>query len=190
MCARCHDAPGERTVQGFRASPAAAQGQTCLDCHLPEGRAASDHAFQGPSVPGFLDRVATLRLLLRQDPATGPVAVVQVTHRAGHALPGGTTGRSVWLIVSGLGSDGAPVWSERVRFGWEHPPDQGWRDRTLPAGRPAVLELPQPGRQGAERLRAELWYRFAPGDWSEPDPRARRLDAVELALPQDARALR
>jgi hypothetical protein len=124
-----------------------------------------------------------VRLVLRQDPDGVRAAVIQITHRAGHALPGGTTGRSVWLVVTGFIADGAQVWREEVRFGWEHHGDKGWRDRTLPPGRPTVLELPNPGRNGATRLHAGLHYRFAPGPLTEPDPKMVTLDETELAMP-------
>jgi hypothetical protein len=185
ICARCHDAPGESTVRRFRERPAALQGKGCLDCHLPPGGAKVGHGFLGPAVPGFLDGVGRLRLSLRQDPHAGTIALIQISHRAGHALPGGTTGRAVWLVVSGLDAEGSQVWQETTRFGWERHADDDWRDRTLSPGHPTLLEIPMPARNGARRLRAELWYRFAAGDLSEPDARARRLDAVELGVSED-----
>lgn len=169
-------------MRRFLAGPAAHRGEDCLNCHLLEDSAGGDHAFQGPSVPGFLDGVAAVRAFLREEESGGTTAVFQITHRAGHALPGGTTGRSVWLLVQGIKADGAEAWRETVRFGWEHHPDRGWLDRTLPPGRPAVLELPGLRRGGTVRLRAELWYRFQPGPFFEPDPRAVRLDQVQVDL--------
>lgn len=182
ICARCHDAPGESTVRRFLAGPAARRGEDCLTCHLPDPAPGADHAFQGPTVPGFLDGAATVRVFLRAEESGGATAVLQIRHRAGHALPGGTTGRSVWLLARGLNGDGEEAWTETVRFGWEHHPDRGWLDRTLPPGRPAVIELPGPRRGGAVRLRAELWYRFQPGPFFKPDPRAVRLDLVQVDL--------
>jgi len=182
VCAACHDAPGESTVRRFLAGPAARRGKNCLDCHLPGTAPELDHRFQGPSVAGFLDQVAKVRILLRREPSSGTTAVIQVTHRAGHALPGGTTGRSVWLVAKGLKSDGTEAWTEHVRFGWEHDPEEGWVDRTLLPGRGAVIELPWPEGDGAVKLRAELLYRFRPGGLEVPDPRAVLLDRIELVL--------
>lgn len=181
-CARCHDAPGENTVRGFLRGPAPARGQDCLSCHVPDTSPGQDHRFQGPSAPGFLEGVASLRAFLRWEEAPGTTAIIQITHKAGHSLPGGTTGRSVWLVVAGCTAEGGESWRETARFGWEHHPDRGWLDRTLPAGGPAVIELPHSGRGGAVRLRAELWYRFRPGPIDEPDPRALMLSAVDLLL--------
>jgi len=182
ICARCHDAPGESTVRRFLEGPAARRGEDCLKCHLPDTAPGADHAFQGPTVPGFLDGVATVRIFLRAEESGGTTAVLRIGHRAGHALPGGTTGRSVWLLVRGLDADGEEAWTETVRFGWEHHPDRGWLDHTLPPGRPAVIEVPELRRGGAIRLRTELWYRFQPGPFFQPDPRAVRLDQVQIDL--------
>ena len=183
VCARCHDAPGENTVRQFRQSPAARKGMNCLDCHLPDKKSGVDHRFEGPSVSGFLDNVAKLRLNMRLDESRGPTAVIQVSHRAGHALPGGTTGRAVWSVVKGLKADSAVAWTMSKRFGWEHHPVQGWLDRTLKPGRAAVLELDGLARGDTVRIRAELKYRFRAGPLDREDPREVGLDAVELGLP-------
>lgn len=188
-CARCHDAPGESTVRRYLESPAQRKGRDCLGCHLPGGEAAASHGFRGPFTAGFLDGVAKVRLLLRRDAGKGLVAVVRITHRAGHALPGGTTGRSVWLVATGIGKEGASVWREAFRFGWEHQEagsgeeGRAWRDRTLPPGRVTVIELPDAGRDGATALRAELIYRFRPGLWGDTDREAVLLDEARLDYP-------
>jgi len=182
VCGRCHDAPGESTVRRFLAAPAARRGVGCLDCHLGDVSEGADHAFQGPTVKGFLDGVAEVRVFLREEGSAPRVAIVRITHKAGHALPGGTTGRSLWLLVQGVKADGEEAWRETVRFGWEHHPDGSWLDRTLPPGRPAILELDRPERAEAVRLRAELWYRFRPGPLDEPDPRAVLLSHLKLDL--------
>lgn len=183
ICARCHDAPGESTVRRFRERPPALQGKGCLDCHLPPGGTKAGHGFIGPSVPGFLDAVARLRLSLREDPDAGAIVLIQISHRAGHALPGGTTGRAVWLVVSGLEADDTPLWRETARFGWEQHGRDDWHDRTLPPGSHRLLEIALDDRASVRHVRAELWYRFVAGDLDTPDPRARRLDVVELDLP-------
>jgi hypothetical protein len=88
------------------------------------------------------------------------------------------------LIVTGLRDDSTEAWRESTRFGWEHHPDQGWVDRTLPAGKPITLELPNPARNQTHRLLATLWYRFRPGPFEEHDPRQVRLDVQEMELVQ------
>jgi hypothetical protein len=184
-CASCHDAPGERTVERFLASPAARRGEDCLDCHLPRRPGEFRHDLRGPTTPGYLTDTASLRAALRGQ-GHDLVAVVQVRHRAGHALPGGTTGRAVWLQLDGLDDSGRSVWRERVRFGWEHGPGGRWRDRTLPPGRSAILEVRNAGRQETRRVRAVLLYRFRPGPLDQPDPRQVVLDALDIPLPPTA----
>ena len=184
VCSHCHDAPGENTVRSFLSSPAAGRNEDCLSCHLESDTGGPDHAFRGPLTPGFLDDVARVRVFLRRDSPGVTTAVLQITHKAGHALPGGTTGRSVWLTVEGFRRDDTVAWRESIRFGWEHHPGEGWFDRTLPAGRPVVLELPNAARNQADHLRATLWYRFRAGPLEDHDPRTVLLHAQEMGLEQ------
>lgn len=181
-CGRCHDAPGESTVRRFLEGPAHRHGLGCLDCHTGDDSDGADHAFQGPSVEGYLDRIAEVRVFLRRNATASRAAIVRIAHKAGHGLPGGTTGRSVWLLVRGIKLGGESAWQETVRFGWEHQPDGSWLDRTLAPGRPAILEFARPERSNAVRLRVELWYRFLPGPLDEPDPRAVLLSSAEVDL--------
>jgi len=152
---------------------------------MAEGDGGFGHRFAGPSRPGFLVGVAWLRLALRREADGSSTVLVQIRHKAGHALPGGTTGRSVWLVVEGLDSQGQTIWSERARFGWEHGLQGGWKDRTLPPGRPVTLELPDAARGGVSRVGATLWYRFSPGPLEAPDPRAVLLDRSERVIPAE-----
>lgn len=157
-CARCHDAPGEATVRSFRESLAARNGKTCLDCHLDGNQS---HAFVGPSDPAFLRDVAQVRLALVEDGL-----VVTIRHRAGHSLPGGTTGRSAWLVVQGRSVDGGIIWEERRRFGWLSN-GSVWQDNTLPPDRGVMIEIENPRRNGAVEVGAHLLYSRQAG-W-EPD---------------------
>ena len=183
-CARCHDAPGENTVRRFLDSPARRRGEDCLDCHTADPAVGFSHRFDGPNRrPGFLKDVAQLRLVLRREAVGNLTAVIAIRHRAGHALPGGTTGRSVWLRVAGLGDGGEVRWQRDFRFGWEHDPQRGWRDRTLPPGRPSLVEVADVTRSHSRRLRLELWYRYRPGPFGPADPRTRLLDRLERSLP-------
>lgn len=189
-CARCHDAPGENTLRGYRQSTAVRRGEDCLDCHLSDADPSLNHYFKGPSAAGFLDGIARVRLVLREDQFRKLTMIARITHKAGHSLPGGTTGRSVWLVVKGIRADDTLAWREEVRFGWEHHGDQEWRDQTLPPDRPAVLELPDPDRNGATRLHAGLYYRFVPGPLSGYDPKMVTLDEVELVIPVKVEPMR
>ncbi len=179
-CARCHDAPGELTVRSFSQSAAARRGADCLNCHLPEEGVS--HDFKGPARAGFLNGVASLRIALRRDTG-GDTVLIRVSHRAGHALPGGTTGRSVWLVVEEYGENERLLVRSIFRFGWYHDPAKGWSDRTLPPGPGKIIELPSTAAGKVSRVEAKLLYRFRPGPLGDPDPREVVLDQAVFALP-------
>lgn len=149
-CGRCHDAPGESTVRMFKGSNAARSGITCLDCHLEAGQ--GHHAFRGTSDPAFLQNVATVQLALADERL-----IVSIRHLAGHGLPGGTTGRAVWLVLRGLDLNGRTVWIERHRFGWRND-GSGWQDRSLAPDRATMVEIEAPGRDGTVAVEARLLY--------------------------------
>ncbi len=180
ICARCHDAPGEITVRSYLDSSAARQGKDCLDCHLTGER--TGHDFRGPSRPGFLKKVARLKLSIRRD-EDGYTALIRISHSAGHALPGGTTGRAVWLVVETIGSDGKSVGKELFRFGWHHDTQAGWRNQTLSPGPGTVLEVPLSNVDIPGSVQATLVYRFLPGDLDQPDPDQVILDRARFELP-------
>ncbi|MEJ2455120.1 MAG: hypothetical protein P8103_13320 [Candidatus Thiodiazotropha sp.] len=189
VCARCHDAPGEVTVRSYRRSPAARQGEGCLDCHLDT--TPGSHDFAGPMRAGFLEGIARLRLSLRRDEGGDTLTLlIGIRHRAGHALPGGTTGRSVWLVVESFAPDGRILERSTVRFGWFHDSRMEWRDRTLPPGPGKVIEIPLQGAAEATSVEARLLYRFRPGPLETPDPREVELDRARFALSHKMRESR
>jgi hypothetical protein len=165
VCAPCHDAPGELTLRSFRDSPAARRGEDCLSCHLP-GEGFS-HDFRGPRRRGFLQGIATLAIAFRREPA-GDTALLRIRHRAGHALPGGTTGRAVWLLVEQRDVGGRVVAERHYRFGWLHSPTAGWRENSLPPGVGKVVEVPL--HEAAGVIRAKLIYRLRAGGLEIADP--------------------
>lgn len=180
-CARCHDAPGESTVRSHRASLAARQGLNCLSCHLKSPK--ESHVFLGATDTEFLKRSAMLHLAVRTQ--TGKqVLVAAVRPLTGHALPGGTTGRSVWLLVRGLDTHNSVRWKETKRYGWLKGPNGQWEDATLAQDFGANLELSDPGRKGAVRVEAELVYRFRPGPFEDPDPRQMTVSRAAMTLRQ------
>jgi hypothetical protein len=180
VCARCHDAPGELTVRSFLQSPAARRGEDCLDCHLPE--AGAGHDFLGPTRAGYLNGIARLHIAMRRDLA-GDTLLVRISHRAGHALPGGTTGRSVWLLIEYLTGERQRLAGAAYRFGWDHDAALHWRDRTLPPGPGKVIEIPLQSGAGTAFIEARLVYRFRPGPLTESDPREVELDRTQFTLP-------
>lgn len=180
VCARCHDAPGELTVRSYRQSSAIRRGEQCLDCHLTQG--GDRHEFIGPQRSGFLAGVARLHLSLRRD-GQNYTLLVKISHRAGHALPGGTTGRSVWLLVDTLAREGRQLARSTWRFGWAYDPGRGWQDWTLPPGPGKVIEIPLKGDAEAASIEVRLIYRFRPGPLDLPDLREVELDRKRFALP-------
>ncbi|MBF0267725.1 MAG: hypothetical protein HQL44_03945 [Alphaproteobacteria bacterium] len=180
ICARCHDAPGESTLRRHKASLAAQRKLDCLSCHVKPG--GPSHAFLGATTPQFLVGAARLHLALRQEGGR-QILLAAVRPKTGHALPGGTTGRSVWLVVKGLGGeDNSLRWRESWRFGWLKGPDGSWEETTLAPDIGANLEIDEPGRAGAERVEAELVYRFRPGPFEEPDPRQVTISRTQMIL--------
>lgn len=130
LCGTCHEITGpglvdEPTLTEFRASPQAAAGMTCLDCHMPDGperpisndservRRTSSHRFVGFDPPwgaspeeaaAAAERTRTLlaaALELRIEPAEGGVDVVVRNVGAGHSVPTGATFlRDLWVDVT------------------------------------------------------------------------------------------
>lgn len=186
VCARCHSAPGETTVHMYLASRSFKDGRDCIDCH--SGKDGENvHRFKGPNVDGFLIGVARIRagILAEQGRVN---ALIRISHRAGHSLPGGTTGRAVWLVAEGMDDQGQSVWSKRVRFGWVHDGRGNWRDETLRPDTHTQVRLENIRRSGAVRLRVALFYQFAAGDFDAvPGSTRRALDQVELEIPDDLR---
>lgn len=180
-CARCHDAPGESTVQRHKTSLAAKRGLNCLSCHVKPG--GPSHDFVGANDPDFLASSAKLHLALRKD-GEQQALVLAVRPRTGHALPGGTTGRSVWLIARGVDGNNQVRWLETWRFGWGQGLNGEWEDATLAPDKGAILEVAKPGREGAVRIEAELVYRFHPGPLDESDPRQVTISKAQMTLRQ------
>ncbi|ROR31973.1 hypothetical protein [Inmirania thermothiophila] len=163
-CARCHDAPGENTLRSYAASRAARAGRTCIDCHAPRGR---PHALRGPATGALLPGSVDLTGLWRGDEVELVLAA-----RAGHAVPGGTSGRALWLVAEARDGAGRVVAEARWRFGWEYA-DGGWVDRTLWPDRPARRRFAVPPQ--AVAVAARVLYRLAPS----PEPEGP--DAVLVA---------
>ena len=181
VCAGCHDAPGEITLRSYHSSGAAQRGELCVDCHLDPAR--SGHEFLGPSTPGFLNRKAFLGVSLRRE-AGRQTAIFDIRHRAGHALPGGTTGRAVWLSIEILDESGQLAARHAHRFGWFFDPDRGWIDNTLPSDERTVVELSLQ-EAGTGTMQAKLIYQFIAGDLLEYDEDQVVLDQKSVNLGAD-----
>jgi hypothetical protein len=88
-CAGCHrwEPPAvacSTVYDGWRASPAAAAGVSCQQCHMASG----SHRFEGSRSPAMLRRAATVRMAADAE-GDLPIAVVEVRNLAGHRVPDG-----------------------------------------------------------------------------------------------------
>lgn len=145
LCGTCHELTGpnlvrEPTLTEYLASPQAAAGQTCADCHMPDdgerpisndatrARRNSSHRFVGFDPPWgappdeaeqAAERTRALlasALALRIQPVDGGVEVVVENVGAGHAVPTGATFlRDLWVDLED--ADGAIVASRVLRLG-------------------------------------------------------------------------
>jgi len=144
FCSPCHQFPnwGERvkgkllenTEQEWRASPYAAAGIGCRDCHMPAG----SHAFKGVHDPGMVRRALWVEVRRGQE----GVELRACNVGAGHALPTYATPRiRVTLNSGGPESVGREHIIQR-RLQWN--PDMGWTelaDTRLGPGRELRLAL-------------------------------------------------
>ena len=160
-------------------SPSALKGEDCSDCHMD--MALFGHEFIGPTTPGFLEGIAKLSVAFRQD-KDNTMALISIRHIAGHALPGGTTGRSVWLVTNEMDSNGHITNTTSTRFGWINHETAKWRENTLPAGRNTVVEVPLSNMNRTRLLRIKLIYRFLPGILDAIDSEQVILDELEFSL--------
>ena len=185
LCAQCHHASGENTFRTFIQSPAARQGAGCISCHLNFEK--TGHEFIGPSTVGFMQGVASLRLSIRKQ-QDELMAIVQIRHTAGHALPGGTTGRSVWVVVEPYDQDCRLISSSHARFGWMRTMKNHMLDNSLAPGKTEVLEFPFPALEKVAGIRARMWYRFVPGALINEDNKQILLDEKRYQLKQGMHA--
>lgn len=182
VCARCHDAPGENTLRSYRTSPAASRGIHCASCHLDVKR--SGHEFIGPSSAGFMRDVMKLRLSVKKQHAALN-ALVQIRHSAGHALPGGSTGRAVWLLFAAYDEHCHLIHSEHARFGWLYAADGAMQDYSLPAGKSTVVEFSVAQPEKVAAVRVSMLYRFVAGTLEIRDARQILLAQKDYVIKQE-----
>lgn len=173
LCRRCHDVqvvyPGKSFVCTFEtgleldAGSWAAEGATCVTCHMPVGRRAAAvggperevarHWWRGAGIPKFADGPypppeanrfgLELGLVIE-----GDEAVVTMTNaHAGHRLPTGDPERWVQVDVRFLDQAGAELGNHtlevRQEWAWEVPPRKVADNRLAPReSRETRLALP------------------------------------------------
>jgi hypothetical protein len=137
------------TYAEWRASPAAAAGQQCQDCHMPERR----HRWRGIHDPETVRAALTFAV----EPGDEAVTLTITNSGGGHLLPTYVTSR---LVVSGelLGADGRPRGGTRresiIGRGVSLDLSRELFDTRLAPGQRAVFRYPRPaGSGGTVRLR-------------------------------------
>ncbi len=162
LCAACHEdstdprdqhgdfigtytgPASQLTYSEWLASPYAAEGVQCQDCHMPpvgtdtmcsvpgvprrDPSQIRSHTFEG-TTPAFLRRSAKLRTFTTITDDTLSVRVDVTNVGAGHSLPTGVTLRNLILVVQATDRNGTPLehLDDRVipNWGGAGPRDQG-----------------------------------------------------------------
>jgi Cytochrome c554 and c-prime len=197
MCAACHNQ--HNTHDEWRASPAAAAGKDCLDCHMPTvlrsgteagaPRGGRSHRFLGGRDRDFALAGLTVTA---QKAADGKSLHVELLNKfAGHNLPTDSRNRALDLVVTLLDARGvalpvAPGGAKRepgcetgtARLRYRNPyRASGDPSTQLPAGQTSVLDVPL--GDGAASASVELFYKLNP--WL-PDKQAFWTQRQDVAL--------
>jgi len=162
LCASCHRTtvgPVIGLARDFEQSAGAAEGATCVGCHMApradvavEGgtRTVRSHALQTPRDPAFLALGFELALALD---ASSPA--LRVRNRAGHRVPG-LIGRELEFVATALDAAGAELGRETLTLTTESylPVDESV-DLALPARTARVRVL---GRHHDPRLEKPVTF--------------------------------
>jgi nitrate/TMAO reductase-like tetraheme cytochrome c subunit len=182
-CASCHNQHG--TTDQWRASPSAAEGVHCNDCHMPkverrlaDGRVRSGrrHVYEGAHDLDMLRRAGEFTAVL-----DGAELVLALENKgAGHNFPTEERHRAVDIeyrfVVPGE-AEGA--WERAYRFRMPYRDEPG-EDTQLPAGQRREVRVPVPA--GAVAAEARLWYRLKPYVGDE-DPASTLLFERKVEIP-------
>jgi nitrate/TMAO reductase-like tetraheme cytochrome c subunit len=180
VCAHCHDEPAEhaRTVAAWQRTAFAADGVTCLHCHMPEvesplvtggpARRRRSHAFIADKNPEMLRSALNASIGLTGDRK----AVVRITNdRVGHALPASGM-NSLIVKVTVRGEDGRAVEAVERAFGSKEwiPGYLDFRPfltvTKIPYGetRDVVVDLPSGHGEVTAEFRYRDWWTLADRD--------------------------
>jgi nitrate/TMAO reductase-like tetraheme cytochrome c subunit len=157
FCAGCHDQ--HDTVKEWRATPFAARGETCVDCHMPAiaragGRTGRTHRWPGAHDPEAIRRA----LAFRVERGEGKVRIVVKNVGAGHHVPTDARHRAVDLLVRARLGEAAEARSlARYRNPYR---DEGLPNTTLPFGEERSYEVDLPGGPG--EMEILLTYKLTP----------------------------
>ncbi len=161
LCRRCHDVqatyPGKNFICTFEtgaeldAGPWAAEGATCVSCHMPRGE-KSAHWWRGAGIPKLADgpypppEANPFGLAMQAEVVEGSLHLKLTNANAGHKLPTGDPERWVQVDVGMIDEEGATLASEELRIGqvwsWD-PPTKESDNRLGPReSRVEIIELP------------------------------------------------
>jgi hypothetical protein len=139
LCSACHATnigPVVGVAKDFAAAGLAAEGLSCVGCHMPEVERSTatgahrgrSHAVMTPRDPVFLARAFELALRPADDPAG---AAVVVTNKAGHRVPG-LVGRTITFTAEALDGSGKVVATATLALDTKsYLPVRGARDLAL-----------------------------------------------------------
>ncbi|MFN0207952.1 MAG: multiheme c-type cytochrome [Planctomycetota bacterium] len=112
-CAGCHDQ--HFTVQEWKATPFAAEGKTCVSCHMLQKKRANGIVGMDHSCPASHDPVEikkALSIIVKVEKDTLHVKVKNIG--AGHHFPTDERSRAADLLLKFPAADGAPERIERL----------------------------------------------------------------------------
>lgn len=128
ICARCHNAPLENTYRHFETRPISLVEKRCIDCHIRPSPSGVDHQFPGINDYTLRQSSIFLRWIIHKgEPLTIDILL---QNRTAHAIPGGTSGRALWLVIRYQEN----AWMPLRRFGWFQDKDRRWFDFSFTTG--------------------------------------------------------
>jgi len=173
LCRTCHSA----AVEAWKGTSLAATGVTCLDCHMPEVRAASvaggpervrrSHRFHGDKDLSMLEKAVNVSMAFSSDRRA---RLRILNDRVGHYFPSGGNWVSVKIIAS---DDSGRILKEQVEFFGRHedPFFDFWplkSDTRLESGGEREILFPLPEGHGTVEatVRYHDWGKIRPTIWA------------------------
>ena len=170
FCASCHQFPQDYAINGkplentvfeWQASPQAAQGISCQNCHMPDRK----HLWRGIHDPGMVESGLTVQYDLTSDTASFTLTNSGV----GHAFPTYITPKVIMHAVA-LDADGQPIADTAVSYvikrdvGYAGGRWLEYSDTRLLPGEKASLDL-----DWEDSRRIRMWLDVRPDDYYEQE---------------------
>lgn len=163
LCESCHNQ--HQTTDQWRASPFAARGVDCNDCHMPDvDRKLADgrvRVGRGHRHPGAHDEAMLRKAGKFEARVEGrELVAVLLNDGAGHNFPTEERHRAVdieWRAIDAQGQAGE--WTRAFRFRQPYREEPG-ENTQLPAGDRREVRVTLP--EGTAKVGVRLWYRLNP----------------------------